>query len=163
MIDVNNIYKENRKVIFKLVLNNSGSKADAADVLQEGVIVLWQNTKKENFVLTASINTYLYSICKNIWLQKLKKRGVYVSFNPNSSSPDLSNQSIAVIMEKEKSYKLMEESILMLGNTCQQILKLFYYEKKSMDVVAQLIGLNNAQTAKSKKYKCLKQLKNKMK
>ena len=163
MIDVNNIYKENRKVIFNLVLKNSGSKADAADVLQEGVIALWQNSKKENFVLTASVNTYLYSICKNIWLQKLKKRGIHVSLNPNSSSAALSEQSITVIMEKEKSFNLLEESILRLGNTCQQLLKLFYYEKKSMDDVAQIIGLNNAKTAKSKKYKCLQQLKNKMK
>jgi RNA polymerase sigma factor (sigma-70 family) len=162
MIDVNNIYKENRKVIFNLVLKNSGNKSDAADVLQEGVIALWQNSKKENFVLTATVNTYLYSICKNIWLQKLKKRGIYVSLNPNSSSADLSDQSLAVIMEKEKSFNLLEESILMLGNTCQQILKLFYFEKKSMDDVAQIIGLNNAKTAKSKKYKCLQQLKNKM-
>ena len=81
---------------------------------------------------------------------------------PNSSSADLSDQSIAMIMEKEKSFKLLEESILRLGNTCQQLLKLFYYEKKSMDDVAQIIGLNNAKTAKSKKYKCLQQLKNKM-
>ena len=50
MIDVNNIYKENRKVIFNLVLKNSGNKSDAADVLQEGVIALWQNSKKEDFV-----------------------------------------------------------------------------------------------------------------
>ena len=141
MIDVGKLYKENRKVIFDLVLKNSGNIDEAADILQDGVIVLWNNSKKADFTLTASVNTYLYSICRNLWLSKLRKKGKTTSLNV---LPDVVEQGdqINELLEKEQQFKLLEKSILQLGETCQQILKLFYFEKLLRSVLfGQLISM----------------------
>jgi DNA-directed RNA polymerase specialized sigma subunit len=53
----------------------------------------------------------------------------------------------------------MYESLQKLGENCQRILRLFYFEKKSMEVIAQEMEYTNAENAKNQKYKCLQQLK----
>ena len=61
-------------VIKKLVLKNNGSTADAEDVFQDALIILIKKVQANNFVLTSSLNTYLYSICRFVWNDELKKK-----------------------------------------------------------------------------------------
>jgi DNA-directed RNA polymerase specialized sigma24 family protein len=51
----------------QLVIMANGSEDDAKDVLQEGVIVFYQKAERPEFQLTASIGTFLYSVCRNLW------------------------------------------------------------------------------------------------
>jgi DNA-directed RNA polymerase specialized sigma24 family protein len=50
-----------------------------------------------------------------------------------------------------------------LGDTCRKILTLYYFEKLSMNDIADQLGFANADTAKTKKYKCKKELDHKIK
>jgi DNA-directed RNA polymerase specialized sigma24 family protein len=45
-----------------------------------------------------------------------------------------------------------------LGETCQKILLLFYYENLSMKEILDVTEYENEQVVRNKKYKCLKQL-----
>jgi DNA-directed RNA polymerase specialized sigma subunit len=44
------------------------------------------------------------------------------------------------------------------SDNCKQILTLFYYDKKSMEEIAQELGYKNADTVKSKKNRCISQI-----
>jgi len=46
-----------------------------------------------------------------------------------------------------------------LGDACQQILRLFYFMKKSMEEITGIMGYKNADTVKNQKYKCMQRLK----
>jgi RNA polymerase sigma-70 factor (ECF subfamily) len=46
-----------------------------------------------------------------------------------------------------------------MGNPCKELLILYYYHKKSMSEIAELLGYQNGHTARNKKYRCLGQLK----
>jgi len=164
-LGLQNLYKENRPKIFKMVISNSGTYDDACDILQEGLIVVWNKFRSENpNNLTCSIGTYLYSVCKNMWLNELRKKG--------RSSVRLLNESISIklpdedeidiMIENERNIVLIEKGINELGETCKKLLKMFYYEKESMDKIASEIGLSNTNAAKTKKYKCMQQLKRKV-
>jgi len=62
-------------------------------------------------------------------------------------------------VENEQKYKIMDQSLLMLGEPCTTILKDFYLNKISMQEIADKMGYTNTDNAKNQKYKCLQRLK----
>ena len=164
-LGIKNLYTNNRTKIFSMVLKNNGTYDDASDILQEGVITVWNNFKANKISdLNCTLDTYLYAVCRNKWLNELRRRG--------KSSLKLINEAIAeqipnesevdFLIENEDKIKDIEKGIFSLGETCQKVLKLFYYENRSMDEIATETGLSGENAAKTKKYKCLQQLKKKV-
>ncbi|HEY4150405.1 MAG TPA: sigma factor, partial [Chitinophagaceae bacterium] len=58
----------------KLVLTRGGTAQDAEDIFQEALIILCRKAGKPGFILTAQLSTYLFSICRFLWNDELKKR-----------------------------------------------------------------------------------------
>jgi len=156
---IERIYRENYNVIQAFILKNNGYPDDARDIFQEAMIVLFEKVKSDTFVLTCQIKTYLYSVCRRLWLKKLQKEN---KFNP---SVELMNEAVAVEEEIEVHEKRNEDFLLMegalgkLGEPCKSLLEAFYLEKKSMPEIAATFGYTNAENAKTQKYKCLMRLK----
>lgn len=46
-----------------------------------------------------------------------------------------------------------------LGEQCQKVLRLFYYEEKKLDEIQQLLSYSSKDVLKAQKSRCLKQLK----
>ena len=61
--------------------------------------------------------------------------------------------------ENENRLDLVEKCLEELGDPCRALLISYYYEKKSMLEIAELLGYKNTDTTKNQKYKCLKRLK----
>src|SRR4051812_40466551 len=57
-----------------MVLQNSGTEEDAADIFQEALLSIYHKAKTQNFTLTCPFDAFLYIICKNRWLSQLNKR-----------------------------------------------------------------------------------------
>lgn len=156
---IERIYRENYSVIQAFIVKNNGYPDDARDVFQEAMIVLFEKVKSDSFVLSCQIKTYLYSVCRRLWLKKLQKQN---KFNP---SVELMNETIAVEEEMEvhekrnENFLLMEGALGKLGEPCKSLLEAFYLEKKSMPEIAASFGYTNAENAKTQKYKCLMRLK----
>lgn len=74
----------------------------------------------------------------------------------NLDITDDDNNAIA-IERQEEIYKLVKE---MENDTCRKILFGFYWQRHSMEALAELIGLNNADVAKSTKVRCFTKLRN---
>ena len=56
------------------VLKNSGSEEDARDLFQDVILVLFQKVRKDSFLLTCSLSTYLFSVSRLLWFKELSKR-----------------------------------------------------------------------------------------
>src|SRR3954451_5131233 len=76
---IETIYKDNFKMVQAFILNNNGTYDDARDIFQEAMITLYEKAKSESFVLTSQIKTYIYSVCKRMWLKRLQQMGRYVT------------------------------------------------------------------------------------
>lgn len=153
------LYKRHFNMIQHFVLNNNGSFDDARDVFQEGMVALYEKVQTESFVLTCQIKTYLFSICKHVWLKRLQQMGKY------SSPLSVQEDSISVeedwtdFGKKEAAFAIMDRALNSLGEPCKSLLEGYYIHKKGMQELAADFGYTNADNAKNQKYKCLLRLK----
>lgn len=141
-------------VVKKMIVANAGTVNDALDVYQEALIVFYKKAKGTDFTLTSSLNTYLYGVSNYLWKDELKKRKKqhYVSMPALETPVDFDAE---IYNEQEKFNKLGEQAILKLGERCQEILRLFYFESWSMQKIAEKFGYNSEKVAKNQKYKCI--------
>ncbi|MBL4753162.1 MAG: sigma-70 family RNA polymerase sigma factor [Flavobacteriales bacterium] len=145
-----------------LILSKGGNKADAADVYQEALIIFCRKAKDEAFELTSAIGTYLYSTCRFLWKDQLKKRNKSSSEIKSDAlvngAESLSTQDEAQLLEaivEEQKLLLAEKALSKLGDRCMDLLKLFYFEGMRMVEIAAKMGFSSEKIAKNQKYKCL--------
>jgi len=154
------LYKKYYTIVLKLVVSNSGSSDEAADIYQETVIVLYENVQKPQFELNCQLQTYIYSVAKRLWLKQLKKNGQTFLMREDGAETlaDVS-EDVDVHLKKESEFEKIEQSLSALGEPCGTLIKDFYVNRLSMDDIAEKFGYTNADNAKNQKYKCLQRLK----
>ncbi len=150
------LYRQNYSMVRKYVISNSGTLDDVNDVMQDVIIAFWKNASKRDFKLTAKISTYLMAIAKRNWLKKLNK-------NTRNQSHDFQNNDMG-IMQDDKKINAMDAATFRtimneVGETCQQLLSLFYFDGMDNKSIAERLNFSNTDVVKAKKYQCLKKLK----
>jgi RNA polymerase sigma factor (sigma-70 family) len=152
------IYKDNFNMVLNFILNNNGSYDEARDIFQEAMITLYQKAKSDSFVLTSQIKTYLYSVCRRLWLKRLQQLGKTTNGIENYDTVVI-EEDVEIHERRNAELGIMDRALNSLGEPCKSLLEAFYIEKKSMDHIALLFGYTNADNAKNQKYKCLIRLK----
>ena len=140
----------------KFVLKNSGTKEDAEDLYHDSVIILIEKLQSDNFVLTASIKTYLVAIAKNIWLKRLymKKNKIQISIDADEFC-NLFDEDI----DKEKSFfDKFQDYILQITDHCQEIIE-DYLSKKNNEELFKKYGYKSKESYQTQKHKCIQQIK----
>ncbi|MEO0896725.1 MAG: sigma-70 family RNA polymerase sigma factor [Bacteroidota bacterium] len=153
------LYKENYASVRSFVLQNNGKEADAKDVFQDGLIAMWQNIKLGTFKLQeVPISAYLYRICKNRWYERLKsasfRKSTTLDDRPESFQEENSLDTLIRMEEIQHIQLIMRQ----LGQKCQQILKMFYYKRMTMEDIGQRLDMK-AKSVKNEKYRCMSRLK----
>jgi RNA polymerase sigma factor (sigma-70 family) len=156
---VETIYKNNFTMVQSFVLNNNGTYDDARDIFQEAMIVLYENVKSDSFVLTCQIKTYVYSICRRLWLKRLQQLNRFNTPVENLQELVSVEEDIEQREKRNADFALMERALSSLGEPCKSILEAYYLQKKDMTDIANTFGYTNADNAKNQKYKCLMRLK----
>jgi RNA polymerase sigma factor (sigma-70 family) len=156
---IETIYRLNYTMIQTFVLNNNGSVEDARDIFQESMVVLYEKSKTPTFSLNCQIKTYVYSICRRLWLKRLQALS---KFSVQVESLEEIVPVEEEIDEHEKinnDFVLMEHAMSKIGEPCKSLLDAYYLQKKNMQEIAVEFGYTNADNAKTQKYKCLVRLK----
>lgn len=151
------IYKKYYPSVEGHVLRNQGTLEEVKDLFQDAVIVFYNQVLRGNFKRESSIKTYLFAICKNLWLKRLSKKKVKTDLeNLNEQSDEQMGIDEMLIGNEEE--QLIAQLVEQLGLSCQKLLTLFYYDKLSMKQIQKTLGLTSVQVAKNKKLKCMKKL-----
>jgi hypothetical protein len=153
------VYKENYSLIQHFVISNNGTEDDARDIFQEAMMVLYEKSRSPEFELTCQIRTYLYSVCRRLWLKKLQYA------RRMESQVENYDKIVAVEEDLEQHEKLTQQYLTMrtamgkIGEPCKSLIEAFYVHRKNMHEIASFFGYTNADNAKNQKYKCLVRLK----
>jgi len=153
------IYRENYATIQGFILNNNGSVDDARDIFQEAMIVLYEKAVSTSFELNCQIRTYLYSVCKRLWLKRLHQLKRYNGQVETLEETVPVEEEIENHEKRDTDYSMMEQAMGKIGEPCKSLLDAYYLQKKSMLEIATEFGYTNADNAKTQKYKCLLRLK----
>lgn len=158
------LYQSNFHKIEAFVLKNSGTEEHAKDIFQEAFIAVWKNVKTDKFQPqnNHSLNGYLYTISKNKWMDYLrskhhKKTVVTSKLNHFEISDKDSLDKHDDILKENRLQDIMQ-AFKKLGLPCKNLLTKFYFEKKSMNTIAEELQLDTAST-RNKKYRCMQKLK----
>jgi RNA polymerase sigma factor (sigma-70 family) len=146
-------------MVLQLILNNNGNEDDAKDVYQEAIIVLYNKVKRGDFELSSKLKTYIYSICRRLWLKRLKQLNRYGGDIKDFQEYLPVEDEIEKHQDRDMQLNKMENALKLLGEPCKTIMEDFYMHSKSMQEICERFGYTNADNAKTQKYKCLQRLK----
>ena len=152
---VETIYGRHFGMVQSLIINNNGTSEDARDIFQEAMIVLYERAKSAEFELQCQLKTYLYSICRRLWLKKLAQSQRYIPPLSTIEETVPVEEEIELHERKNMEFHIMEKALIGLGEPCKSLLEAFYIQGKSMSEIATNFGYTNAENAKNQKYKCL--------
>ncbi len=151
------LYKEHFRAVSHFVINNNGTGDEAKDIYQEAMIILYEKLTQSSFELSCRISTYLYSICRRLWLRKLAGKSRYTGkvedFEEFITIEEEPNEF------KEENFKAMNDSLDSLGEPCKTLIEDYYVRNMNMQEISEKFGYTNSDNAKNQKYKCLMRLK----
>lgn len=148
-------------MVSHLIVSNSGDEDDAKDIFQESILILYDKVKKGDFVLSSKLKTFIYSVCRRLWLKQLNYHPQFRDVVEIREIEDFVpiEQEVEDHEEKDRLFARMELSLSELGYPCRTIIEDYYIYNKSMQEISDKIGYTNAENAKTQKYKCLQRLK----
>lgn len=153
------IYRDNYTIIQSFILNNNGTTDDARDIFQEAMVVLYEKSKDPEFSLHCQVRTYLYSVCRRLWLKRLQQLNRYNIQVESLEEVVPVEEGVEEHEKRNADFQLMEQAMGKIGEPCKSLLDAYYLQKKSMNDIAAEFGYTNADNAKTQKYKCLVRLK----
>ena len=154
------VYKEYFSMTRHLIINNSGTGQDAEDVFQDALVIVYKRIIIDQLALNSTFKTFLYSVCRNIWMQQLEKRkkfkNEFVDFETITEIPEPTIEEIYDIENKKN--KLYQLHFLNLSDDCQKVIQLFL-KKISLREIANIMGYKTEKYAKTRKFDCKEELK----
>lgn len=122
----------------------------ASDIYHDSFLLMMDNIRTGKYrKQDASLLTYLLGIGKNLVLKKLQKK----------NERPLVAGWISELLPDTDWKSALEEAGRLIGEgetVCNHILQLFYWEKLSMSDIAERLGYQSAEVAKSKKNSCMR-------
>ncbi len=155
------MYKNNYPKVAAFITSNNGNESQAKDIFQEAMISMWRAVKQDKFSASSptAIQGYLYTIAKNKWLDYLRSSGYKKEIKSevlmtNSANYDEVIEEDPVYEQKLDKAKMAFEK---LGTECKNLLLQFYFEKRSLREISNILKLNEA-SVRNKKYRCMQRL-----
>lgn len=148
---IGSIYKKFAPKVIYYIKSNSGNEEAARDVIQEVLIVIYNQAKTSGLKLTCPFDAYFFLLCQRRWLNELKKPATkQVTISPENVSTSDSVYEMASETESfDQRQQLFEEMFLKIGEKCQELLKLSFVSK-TMEEVAQKLNVTYAYVRKKK-------------
>lgn len=156
---IESIYRDNYPMVQAFILNNSGNGDEARDIFQEAMIVLFEKAVSGSFELNCQLKTYIYSVCRRLWLKRLQQLQRYGSLVENVEDTVSVDEDLEMHEKHNTDFIQMETAMNKIGEPCKSLLDAYYIQKKNMQEIAADFGYTNADNAKTQKYKCLLRLK----
>ncbi|MWB96565.1 sigma-70 family RNA polymerase sigma factor [Flavobacterium sp. GA093] len=155
---IQSIYKKFVPKVVAYIRNNSGDEDQAQDVVQEIMILLFNQAKAGTLNLTCPFDAYFFLLCKRKWLNELKKTSNKgVTINEDLASMSESTQEMILQTEAfDEKQQLFDTMFQKLGDKCKEVLQ-WSFTLKTMEEVAEKLQVTYGYVRK-KKSLCVGQL-----
>lgn len=142
------LYNNYYGIVEDHVLRNSGSGEDAADVLQESIIIIYEKITASSLKLTTDLKGFFFGVVKNVWNSNLRKKRKTVALESDSDFVD--DEDINEIYDQELE-KIVSKAFAQLKPDQRMVLELFA-QGKSYGEIMEIMNLGSEDYARRKKY-----------
>jgi len=149
------LYKIQLGKIEGFIVKKGGDLEIARDIFQEAMMVIYNKIRDRKLVLTCSFSTYLFAICKNLWLQEVRSRSYKVL-----DHSQLDNMVEEPGEDEELNHELLElvkYHFSKLSKDCQKVLEL-HFKRESLTDICKVLGYKDEKYTADRKYRCKKYL-----
>jgi RNA polymerase sigma-70 factor, ECF subfamily len=80
LTDFGDLYRKYAQDVFRFALYLSGERGEAEDITSETFVRAWTSPEP---ILTATVKGYLFTIARNLYLQRSRSRGRHVELDEN--------------------------------------------------------------------------------
>lgn len=151
-------------MIESFVVKNSGTVQDSHDIFQDALIIFYKNAIKPDFELSSKISTFLFGICRRLWLQQLRKKSkLLIESDEQTDELAVVEHFDFELAEVKSSQLKIVDVVSQMAEPCKSILNWFYFKKLSLREIAERLDYNSEQVARQQKYRCLKSIKGRVK
>lgn len=157
------IYVENRVNFLRFGKKLISDTAALEDIYQDAIIAFYENVSSGSVTrLKSSIATYITAIGKFMIYKHLRKNNMLTTIDDISQNEiDAAFYKYAERLEDDNEELVtgLEHALQKLGEPCQTLLRLFYYEGKDNSYIMKRLHYSSTNVVKSQKYRCLRYLK----
>ena len=139
--------------IVSFVQQNNGNLQDGQDIFHEGIIVLDKNIRSGKFRGESTLTLYLYSICRFLWMNQIRKKSKVDLQGDHQRMDDIAPDNPAIQLEDQERKEMIRKVLGQLGERCQKILELWKLSY-SMEEIATELEFSSAAMARKNKYRC---------
>jgi RNA polymerase sigma factor (sigma-70 family) len=138
------------------IIRNHGCDMDAQDIFQEAIVAIYEKTRKKKIVLHCSFKTYLYSVCRHLWLQSMDRSNLFIPVDDLDEFLVLEDK-IGYEEELQLRKRIYQRNFLQLSDKCQRILYM-YMERVPFEKITQEMSYKSVQYTIKRKFECFKSL-----
>lgn len=153
--------------VIKFVRSKGGSLQDGEDIFMEAISTVVIHVKSGRYREDANIETYLISVARNMWLNRLRKVKREVSLNTNQEEGGVEiSTNIQFLTDPENRDKVSHIKKFLenvLGENCKKIILLDMEKYRTKEMVNILEDYNNPASIDNKRAQCRKKLKRALK
>jgi RNA polymerase sigma factor (sigma-70 family) len=157
-IAIETVYRTEFKSCRDFVLRNRGTFQDAQDCFQVAIEATYRRGREPCLLLGVPLKAYLFGAVRNIWYKSLRDRKETVELVLEAYEEILLQQYFP--FEEDERKQLVEKALAQMGVGCRELIMGFYILGGQLKEIAELQGWTY-NSAKTKKAKCLNQLKRK--
>lgn len=160
---LDHLYRDHRDAFLRYAQQQLyANEEDAADCFQDAVIVFYKNVTSNKLTeLTCSIRTYLFAVGKRMIYRKnqQRRRESPVDLETERNPADELDLDIFQRIDDDHRRQILAAAMSRLGDTCRNILTLFYYHRYPIESIQQSLSMSSPGAVRVKKMRCLDQLK----
>ena len=146
-----------RRKVCAYIASNGGNWQDGEDMYQEGIIVFDRNVRHGKFRGESTLEAYLFSICKFLWMNRRRKTEKMDLTDNTMEFEKGHDHTPEIDYINEEQNEILRTLIKGLGDRCQKVLKLWQLSY-SMKEITEMVGLSSEGMARKTKYQCMKKL-----
>lgn len=151
------------------------AQQDWDDIFQESCVIMMENIKAGKFEERAGASLFSYFVeigrrtMKTVVRKKAKERPAVkkiegsthiLVFAPKAAEAEPgAEQEVSTEEKQTEQNEFIDRVFDSIPEDCKMLLKKFYWDKKPMDEIASMLGLRNANSAKTTKNRCMNKLK----
>ena len=147
-----------RKEVIHFVKTHHGNLQDGEDVFSEGLILVDSHVRSGKFKdQNSSLNGYLFSVCRFIWMNKMRKQSKIILNSEDFRQTETTKFDPEIELLLSEKIDILEKLLSDLGDKCKKILSL-WKQNYSMAEIAKQTGLEKESQARKHKYNCMQAL-----